>query len=222
MPLLTTILFLLLPIGENLHYTVRFGPFQVGTLDLSIKPFELMSQESTYHFVAHIKSSPGWRFLFEIDDQLESYARISDFATKRSYKKIAEFKYKAEIQADFDYQSNKIYYSDSTVVDLKPNTKDLLSIWFYFRTLTLKPDETLLVQIHADKKYYEVKTMVGGPVKVKTGIGEFNCFVIKPKTQIKQDIGIVYISDDSRKIPVMIKKKFSFGHIVAILNKIGD
>jgi len=221
MLILATIIFWLLPVGEQLHYTVRFGPFRVGTLDLSIKPIELISQESTYHFVARIKSSPGWRFLFEIDDQLESYARISDFATKRSYKKISESKYKAEVQADFDYQSNKIYYSDSTAVDLKPNTKDLLSIWFYFRTLSLKPNETLSVQIHADKKYYDVKTIVEGPVKVRTGIGEFNCFVIKPKTQIKQDVGIVYISDDSTRIPAMIKKKFSFGHIVAILDKMG-
>ena len=221
MSVLISTLFLILPIGEELHYTVRFGPFRVGTLDLSIKPIELIGQESTYHFVARIKSNPGWRFLFEIDDQLESYARISDFATKRSYKKISESRYKTEVQADFDYQTNKIYYSDSTEVDLKPGTKDLLSIWFYFRTLSLKPKETLSVQIHADKKYYEVKTIVAGPVKVRTGIGEFNCLVIKPKTQIKQDVGIVYISDDSSRIPVMIKKKFSFGHIVAILDKMG-
>jgi hypothetical protein len=221
MSVFISVLFLILPIGEELHYTIHFGPFQVGRLDLSSQNIELISQESAYHFVAHIKSNPSWRFLFEIDDWLESYVRIADFATLRSSKKITESKYKKEIQADFDYQTQKIYYSDSTVFDLKPNTKDLLSIWFYFRTLALKPKDSLLVRVHTDKKYYDVKAIVDGPVKVKTGIGELKCLVIKPKTRIQQDIGIVYITDDSKRIPAMIKKKFSFGNIIAVLERIG-
>ncbi len=221
MSILVTFIFLLLPVGEQLHYTIRFGPFRVGTLDLTIKNIEVISEESCYHFTAHLKSNPGWRFLFSIDDWLESYTRINDFATLRSYKRSAESKYQNETRADFDYQSMKIIYSDSSVFELKPEAKDLLSVWYYFRTLPLKHRDTLLTQIHLNKKNYDVKIKISGPQTVKTGIGKFECIIIKTETSGNQDIGTVYISDDERKVPAMIKKKFSIGHIVAILKEIG-
>jgi hypothetical protein len=221
MSVLTLVLFLLLPIGEELHYTVRFGPFRVGTLDLAIQDVTTISQDSCYHFVARLKSNPGWRLLFEINDQLESYARIRDFATLRSSKRVSESGYQNQSQADFNYQSMKIYYSDSTIFDLKPETKDLLSVWYYFRSLSLNLKDTISVQVHVDKKNYDVENIVTGPEMIKTGIGELECIVIRPKTRNKQDIGTVYLSNDSKSIPAMIKKRFSFGFIIAILEKIG-
>lgn len=221
MTIFASILFLLLPVGEQLHYTVRFGPFRVGTLDLKINDIAIIAQESSYHFTARLKSNPGWRFLFNIDDQLESYARIRDFATLRSFKRVAESGYEKEIQADFDYQTMKIYYSDSSTFDLKPGAKDLLTLWFYFRTLALELNDTITVMMHGDKNDYDVEISVTGMKTVETGIGEYDCLELKPKTQIKQNIGIVYLTKDPRRLPAMIKNRFSFGYIVAILEKIG-
>jgi hypothetical protein len=220
MTLMVSIIFLLLPVGENLHYKVRFGPFRVGTLDLSINEISVISQESCYHFTVHLKSNSGWRFLFEIDDQLESYARIHDFATLKSFKRVFESGYQKELEANFDYQTMKIFYSDSSQFDLEPETKDLISTWYYFRSLSLKPNDSLSVQVHNDKINYKVDIEAKGPKMVKTGLGKIECIEINPTTQMKQDIGIVYLSNDSKRIPAIIKRKFSFGHIIAVLEEI--
>ncbi len=221
MLVLASLLFYLLPIGEQLHYTIRFGPFQVGTLDLTIENISLIEQESCYHFVARLKSDPKLRFLFRIDDHLESFARIRDFATLKSFKRISESGYKNQIQADFNYRNKQIYYSDSSVLDLKPGAKDLLSTWYYFRTLNLKSNDTFSVLVHTDKKNYDIEITTFGPKVILTGIGKLECLIVTPRTQIKQDVGTVYLSNDARRLPAMIKKRFSFGSIVAVLVKIG-
>lgn len=218
---LITLLFVILPIGEELHYTVRFGPFSVGTLSLTIDSIVRLEQESCYHFTTRLKSNPNYRFLFRIDYQLESYARITDFATLKSVKRISESNYRNETEANFDYKSRKIYYSDSSVFDLASETKDLLSTWYYFRTLNLKPQDTFQISIHIDKKSYPIKIEVFGPKLVQTGVGKFECLIIVPQTRVKQDVGIIYLSNDEHRIPAMIKKRFSFGSIVAVLTKIG-
>lgn len=220
MTLIVSLIFLLLPVGENLHYKVRFGPFRVGTLDLSINEISVISQESCYHFTVHLKSNPGWRFLFEIDDQLESYARINDFATLKSFKRVFESGYQKELEANFDYQAMQIFYSDSSQFNLESGIKDLISTWYYFRSLSLKPNDSFSVQVHNDKINYKVAIVAKGPKMVKTGIGNIECIEINPTTQMKQDIGIVFLSNDSKRIPALIKRKFSFGHIIAVLEKI--
>lgn len=221
MSFLASILFLLLPVGEELHYSVRFGPLRVGTLDLTIQNITLFNQESSYHFVARLKSNPGWRFLFNIDDQLESYARISDFATLQSLKRVSESGYQKLTQADFNYPTKKIYYSDSSSFDLVPDTKDLLSTWYYFRTQSIKPNDTLSIIVHMDKSNYNVKILTTGPKFIQTGIGKLECIILKPTTRFKQDIGTVYLTYNTQRVPAMIQKRFSFGNIVAILEKIG-
>lgn len=214
-------LFLTLPIGETLHYTLQFGPLKVGTLDLKIEELVLIEQETSYHFVAHLQSNPKYRFLFRIDDKLESYTRRRDFVTLQSSKRVLEGGYKNQTQAKFDYTKRKILYSDSSVFDLAPETRDLLSTWYYFRTLKLKPNDSFKFNVHMDKKDYSLAVVTVGPMIVSTGVGELECLIIKPKLQNKFDIGTVYLSNDERKLPAMIKKRFSFGHIVAVLTKIG-
>jgi|UniRef100_A0A7C6A8U1 hypothetical protein len=215
------VLFLTLPIGETLHYTLQFGPLRVGTLDLKIEDLVIVEKETSYHFVAHLKSNPSYRFLFQIDDQLESYTRLRDFATWQSIKRVSEGNYKNQTQANFDYAQKKIFYSDSSVFDLAPETKDLLSTWYYFRTLNLKPNETLTINVHMDKKDYRLLVVTIGPMVVSTGIGKLECLMVKPKLPSQYDIGTVYLTNDVLKIPAMIKKRFSFGNIVAVLTKIG-
>ncbi|MEO0115728.1 MAG: DUF3108 domain-containing protein [candidate division WOR-3 bacterium] len=221
MSFFATLLFLILPVGESLHYTIHYGPFQVGTLDLMIKEMALIQEESCYHLVARLKSYPQYRFLFRIDDQLESYARCSDFATLKSIKRVLESGYQNLSQAEFDYSKMKVFYSDSGVFDIVPRTKDLLSTWYYFRTLNLKPNDTITVSVHMDKKNYQVEVVTVGPRDVSTKIGKMECLLVQPKLARQQDIGTVYLTNDEQKIPAMIKKRFAFGNIVAVLTRIG-
>lgn len=209
-------------VGETLFYRVKYGPFTAGTLTLSVEEPAIIQGETCYHFTSILR----YRFLFfSGEDRLDSYSRTEDLTTLRFEKHISESGHSEDVICDFDYGKGKIIYSDGVEFDIEPRTKDILTLWYYFRSLNLKRGDTIWVVNHTDKETYHLRIGVREEKSVKTPLGEFACFLVSPAVEGKGSFGkegklLVYLSKDKRRLPLIIKTKMLLGYITAELYKI--
>lgn len=208
--------------GEQLAYAVKYGPLTAGTLTLSVAGTVPLGPDTAYHFVCELKSNPSYRFLFSVDDRLDSFARTRDLVTLRTEKRVHEGAYRQILGADFDYGRGIVSYSDRSQYPLLPDSRDLLTLWYYFRTLPVKVGDDFDVQSHTDKKNYSFTVKVADTERVVSPAGSFRCYVLKPDVRSKGIFGkggelIVYLSADAKKLPVVIKSKMFLGYLNAVL-----
>jgi hypothetical protein len=122
----------------------------------------------------------------------------------------------------------------STVNDDPPETvaipdrvQDSLSALYYLRTREeLAGGKAITFEVCDRGKTWSVEVQVLGREKVKTRAGEFATIKVKAHRGIFMSDGEIFIwlTDDSRKVPVLIKSTVSIGSLEFILTdmKPGD
>ncbi len=102
---------------------------------------------------------------------------------------------------------------------------DSLSSLYYLRTREdFLPGQPIVIDVHDSGKNWAVEVQTLGREKLKTSLGEFN--TIKVKTYPKYE-GVflhkgeifIWLTDDEKKVPVLMKSKIAIGSIVATLTE---
>lgn len=106
--------------------------------------------------------------------------------------------------------------------EIEEDTFDPLSAFYILRKRNLKADSEIFLRIFDSKKLYRARIKVLGREKVTTKAGTFNTIVVEPELKsegIFQRKGkiIIYLTDDDRHIPVLLKTKVLIGSVVAEL-----
>ena len=106
--------------------------------------------------------------------------------------------------------------------------QDALSSLYYVRTrqdfIVGKP---IVVDVHDSGKTWSIEIHTLGRERITTPAGEFDTIMIKtyPKYEgvfmHKGEI-FMWLTDDARKIPVLMKSRISIGSIVATLTEMRD
>ncbi len=204
--------------GERLEYDVRYGPLNLGNLALTALAPDTVCGESCYHFRAELESNPALSFLFRARYELETWCRMKDMVTLRSYKRTDESRYQAEWTAEYDYDAGRVYYSDSADYPLADSARDLLTLWYYFRTLPLVLGDTYRVDSHTDRRNYEVEVVGARQTKLQTRAGEFDCLEVVPSAG--GPLGNIYLSEEPDRVPVVIRTKVGGMLVSAFLRSI--
>jgi len=135
--------------------------------------------------------------------------------TLYSYKKVEEGGYFKEL--GYRFLGDRIEYSDGASLTTEKPPKDLLSLWYYFRLFL--PDSVEETFAHFDKRDYLVRIIPKERVMVRTPIGSFFARRLEPKTFPKSVVGDVYISEDSLRLPLVIKTRLLLGLVKAELKR---
>jgi hypothetical protein len=213
--------------GEKLTYDISWSNFiQAGTAVMEVREEKKEDGEISYHLISTAHSSRWLSKFYTVSDKIESVfdaenLRPVSFSLdqshgKRKKKRDMTFNHKEGIVTVFsDGQQSKY----PVPVDIQ----DPLSSLYYVRTkqdfIVGKP---IVVNVHEDDRNWAVEVYVLGKEKIKTSLGEFNTIKIKtyPKYEgVFQNKGEIYIwlTDDARKIPVLMKSTISIGSIVSTL-----
>lgn len=99
---------------------------------------------------------------------------------------------------------------------------DPLSSFYFLRTQNLEVGRSVYITVFDSKKVWNVEVQVLRKEKVQVPAGEFSTIVVKP---LMQSEGIFYrkgeiyiwLTDDERRIPVMLKTKIKIGSVNATL-----
>jgi hypothetical protein len=108
-------------------------------------------------------------------------------------------------------------------VDVPEQVQDALSSLYYLRTREdLETGRTIVIDVLDSEKVWSVEFQILGRERLKTPLGEFPTIKVRTYPKYKgvfQNKGEVFIwlTDDSRKVPVLIKGKLKVGSFVLTL-----
>lgn len=202
-----------------MEYEIKYGPVVLGSMVIEQLPLDSIAEGEYEHFRAEIEIDRALTFVFWARYRLESWCRKADKVTVRSYKMTREKNFQDEWQANYLPENGFVFYSDGVRMGLGDSARDMLSLWYYLRTLKYGIGDSVVVNAHIDKRNWRVRFVVTGTQRVKTPAGNFDCFVIAPRTT--SPLGSVFLSQDESRVPVVIRTRIGGLTVSAYLKRIG-
>jgi hypothetical protein len=221
--------------GETLTYEVSWSNIiTAGTAVMEVKEEKLPNGRTVLRFIATSRSVGVVDKFYPVNDTIQSVfdPRIMQslsFSLNESHGKR-----KRSRRLVFDHAGRTVV---RTLNNDPPQTftipdpvQDALSSLFYLRTME---DFTIgkihVSPVHDSDKNWSVEVQILGREKVKTPAGKFNTIKVKtfPKYEgvfMNKGEIFIWLTDDSRKIPVLMKSTLSIGSIMTTLTdmKLGD
>ncbi|MCK5328252.1 MAG: DUF3108 domain-containing protein [Candidatus Latescibacteria bacterium] len=209
-------------VGEWLFFDVSYGPIQAGTATLEVQRIRTVDGKPCYHVVSEAKSSGLFSRFFRVRDQLESFIDVKGIFPRRFEKHIREGKYKADQWIAYDQERHVAITSQGDTTTVPPFVQDVLSLFYFVRTQTLQPGDRFVVDNHTRRGSFPLEIRVHRRERVKVEAGTFDCLVVEP---VQETAGLfkhkgklkVWMTDDDRKLPVLMKSKVVVGHLSAEL-----
>jgi hypothetical protein len=215
--------------GEVLRYVVRYGPIVAGSAQLSLDEIVLFRGRPCFRIVSRAWSNSFFSNFYRVDDRVESLTDRDGLFSWWAEKHLREGSFRADQHAEFDQEDHTIYFNRDTLRQISPFVQDVLSAMYFLRTLPLQVGEEILLDAFSDGKLYPLQIRVFGHERIRTRAGRFDCLVVEPFLQtpalFNQKGRIqVWLSNDNRKIPVLMKSQiyvsaFKLGSVIAELEE---
>lgn len=207
-----------LRIGETLNFQIKWGVVPAGTATMSITEAKEVSGRPCLHVVATAVSNPVFDKVYPVRDQFESFMDSSDLRSWAFKKHLREGKFRRDQVVRSDHAAGKAYYHDGSSYDLTPGAYDVLSAFYYVRTLPLVDGDEYFLDSHSDKKNYPIRVTVHRRERVSVPAGTFDCVVVEPTLRsgdfFKNEGSLtIWLTDDERRMPVQMKSKIPVGSI---------
>ena len=208
--------------GEWFQFSIQYGVIRAGDALMQVEDIEEMGGRQCYHLISKAESTDFFSVFYKVRDRVDSYLDTEDFVTRRFSKRTLEGKHRAAFDVDFDHALHIAKYSDGTEMEFLPCAQDVLSAFYYIRTLDLHVGQQVEVPCHSDKRNYPLYVMIHRKETVRTPMGKFDCLVVEPilkSSGVFQQKGrlTIWLTNDEYKIPVLMKSKVAVGSISAII-----
>jgi hypothetical protein len=212
--------------GEKLTYDISWSDIlKAGVAVMEVRA-ENADGRPVYHFISTARSVGVVHKVYTVADTVESVIdavnlcpvtyRLDQHHGKRIKKREMTFNHREETVT---------VRSDGTeaAYSVPPDVQDALSSLYFVRAQKeFTVGKPITLHVHEDGKTWAVEVHTLGREKLKTAFGELNTIKIKtyPKYEgVFQHKGEIYIwlTDDARKIPVLMKSEISIGSILTTL-----
>lgn len=215
-----------LTIPEKLIYDLTWTGIKAGTATQ-----EIMADEGDIKIVSIARSADWISVFFPVEDRIESVLTSnpdSKFGQSKSYSlKTREGNHRRDREVKFNHAKGIAYYKDNLngekrELPIVAATLDTLSSFYYVRTLKLEVGKSVFLTILDNTKTWKVEVQVLRKEKIKTSLGTFATIVIKPLMQSEGIVDrkgdmLIWLTDDSRLLPVKMKTKVKIGSVTATL-----
>ena len=161
---------------------------------------------------------------YKVRNRIESDWDFDGAFSRRYAENRREGGFRAKEQIDFDYDKLEARYPDGRTYPIPPHVQDALSSFYYVRTQGLPLGGSIVFDYHASRKSLPLEVKVLGRERVDTPAGKFNCVVIEPVLKAggifkKKGRLLIWITDDERRMPVLMKSKVTIGSISVVLQE---
>ena len=212
--------------GEKLTFEVTalsmvggYGTIEVGEpVTVQNRPCYPLSAKATAAF--------PFSLMFQVHDVQTSYFDAVDFIPWKFENDVLEGKHKAQNLELYDQLKHKVVRSRDgkppEELDVAPFTQDIISCFYYFRLLPMEVGKNYSIPAHADGKNYNLIVEVIKKEKITIPSGTYDCLLIKPHVRYAtvfrntDDIDI-WLTDDERHMPVLVRSKIFIGNVEAVL-----
>ncbi len=214
-------------VPERLNYDLTWAGVKAGEASLEV------TGEGGEIKITSVAKSAKWLSLFyTVDDRVESRV-VKDQSARVvgqpvNYRlNLREGRHRKNKELIFDRHVSKVTYIDyldkeRKEFDIPPYTFDAVSSFYYLRTLPLEVGKSVYITIFDSKKVWKVEVQVLRRERVEVPAGVFDTLVVKPLMKSegiffrKGDI-YIWLTEDERRVPVMVKTKVKVGSVKASL-----
>jgi hypothetical protein len=212
-------------VGERLVFDIAYGMIKAGTATMGIPDTQRVEDRTCFHVVTTAESSPFFSAFFKVRDRVESFMDVEGIFSWRFEKHIREGRYRSDRFEIYDQTRSLVYYKRDTI-PAPPLVRDILCSFYFTRTQPLEVGKDFDVDSFGDGKVYPLRVLVHRKEKIKVPAGAFRCVVVEP---VIRGEGIfnqkgkltIWLTDDERRIPVLMKSKVLVGSIDVRLREIG-
>jgi hypothetical protein len=208
--------------GEMLKFSVQYGPIHAGSAYLEVPEVRMWQGHPVFHLVARAESNSFFSKIYRVRNRIDSFWDTTGRFSWRYAEDRHEgpHRYKDEILFDHDRQEAR--YENGQTFPIPPQVQDALSSFYYTRFQALPLGGSLVFDYHASKKSAPLLVKVLGRDRIDTPAGRFNCVAIEPQLNaggVFKNTGrlVIWITDDERRMPVLMKSKVTIGSISVVL-----
>lgn len=173
-------------------------------------------------------------FRINVNDLFTSFVNKNDFNVTKTVKVIDEGKKHREMVADFDQNKQKVRWIDTDlktqkVVRSKENPSlswvtDIVNGWYVMRAQPLTIGKTFAFPLADEGETYEIEVDALEKESLETDFGKFATVKLEMKIFNGKYIRrkgrlFLWVTDDSRHVPLRAQIKSSFGTVTATLTE---
>jgi hypothetical protein len=211
--------------GERLTFSVRYGVVKAGTAVLELKDEVRWGGRTTCQVVSTALSNSVFDKIYPVRDRVVSLMDPESLESLYFEKHLREGTYKADQSVRFDQEKGLATYQDGRQFQMAKGSLDVLAAFYRVRTMPLQVGQEFSLISHADRKNYPLRVTVIGREEVESILGPVSCLVVEPRLKSgayfkNQGRLTIYLTDDDRRIPVLMRSKISVGSISVVLIKL--
>jgi len=205
-------------VGEKLTFALNYGIINAGHSTMEVESLDTVHNHITYRLESRTRSNNFVDAFYKVRDKLTSWIDTSTYATIRFEKSLNEGKYEKDYDVWFDYRKMKAFSNNDTI-DIETYMQDVLSLFYYIRSLQLSVGDTIRMSNFDNDKISPFLLRVTGTEKVEVPAGKFHCYIVEPF--VESDFLFKYkgrlriwLTRDDRQIPVLMKSEATIGSMI--------
>jgi hypothetical protein len=215
-------------IPEKLYYDLTWTGVKAGEASLEIR------DDGDEIRIISTAWSAKWVSVFYtvnniVESRLSKNYTVQDTGQPLNYRlNLREGRHRRKREVIFDRDASRAIYIDHLdnkreEFEIPSVIFDPISSFYHLRTVKLEVGKSVYVTVFDSKKVWDVEVQVLRRERVEVPAGAFDTIVIKPLMKsegIFSRRGEIYIwlTEDERRIPVMMKTKIKIGSIKALLS----
>jgi len=215
--------------GEKLVFELSWTIIPAGEAVLEVRPHTLVNGEKAWHFRMTAETNSFVDAFYKVRDRIDAYTDAHMNHSVLYKKKQREGSTHRDIVVTFDHRNKKVQYSNfkkkKKPVTIKPGAFDPLSAFYFIRGMDMADGSFIERPVTDGKKCVIGKLQVIKREKIKVKSGTYDTWLIEP--ELKHVGGVfekskdaklqLWVTADSRRMPVKIKSKVVVGSFVGEL-----
>ena len=217
---------------EKLTFSVGWGVLSVGEATLKVEKLVMFNGRPAYHLVSEARSNAFCDSFHPVRDLNEAWLDAKTLTSLGYSKKLREGGFFRDEWVLFDRDAgtfvmrrvHKDGHFDLRVGTIPANVQDVLSTTYYTRTQQLAAGGAVIVDVNTPDNW-PLAIKVGERSTVKVPAGKYPAILLEPEMR-REGLFIqkgkrlrLWLSDDDRKAPVLMKVEVFFGHVTASLKE---
>jgi hypothetical protein len=208
--------------GEKLTYVVHYGWLNAGEAVVELKGTDRdVSGRPLIHAVGTGRSLGAFNAFYKVNDLYETYMDKEGVFPYYFKRRVNEGGYTINHDYIFKQQVQQVKTQDDKFYDVPAHTQDMLSAFYYARTIDFskaKKGDVFTIDTFLDNELFPLRMKYLGKETIKIRGGKYRCLKFLPVVQegriFKDEDDLnVWITDDSNRIPVLVRAKVLVGSI---------
>jgi len=217
-------------VGETLTYDVTYSSYLVaGTAVSKVEGRRSVSGASSYDIVVEGRPVPMLASLYNLYYRMETFLDAATLLPHRSALNVEEGARERISRTTYDRTANRGFFEvetpegrDQFTFEVPQQVQDGLSALYVFRTMSIKQGDTLSLPVADEGSLYRVNARVGAPERLAVPLGTFeavplNVSVLDPDGRPAANNAAIWISTDSRRLPLKMQADLAVGTFVLLL-----